>query len=483
MMMNMIKRLSGVLLALCLVAPMLSAQSEGKQSTHLWSYSEPVMKYIAATEHDPIAQLSIQLEVTPERELKSTEIIKVQPLLVSKDGRHRCQLPATFVAGSNRYKYIKRADNLGHSRVYPEIALSDIRTWREVKATPFAIAQKVPFEPWMASATLMIQEELSGCASCGVQNYRNPLKAVDIPLFIPDISKMAYHQPMVVRQKEYEEEFVSYINFKLDRYELLKDYKDNQNELRRIDEFITKALKLNELGATIGKVEVTGFASPEGNFDYNRRLSRNRANTLMNHVKATYPDLLKAAEFEVIGGGEDWAGLRHALFNSTASFKDQVIAIIDKYDTDLEREADIKAIDGGALYKTLLTEYYPPLRQTTIKTKYKVRNYTTEELPKVYQEKRELMSHSELLALAINHYEQQGKSPVEVLRYANERFGKEDPIARYNLALAILKWEPEKSKEALELLNTLPKTSDENYLRATALYQLGDQEGAYKLMH
>ena len=46
-MMNMIKRLSGVLLALCLVAPMLSAQSEGKQSTHLWSYSEPVMKYIA----------------------------------------------------------------------------------------------------------------------------------------------------------------------------------------------------------------------------------------------------------------------------------------------------------------------------------------------------------------------------------------------------------------------------------------------------
>ena len=201
-MMNMIKRLSGVLLALCLVAPMLSAQSEGKQSTHLWSYSEPVMKYIAATEHDPIAQLSIQLEVTPERELKSTEIIKVQPLLVSKDGRHRCQLPATFVAGSNRYKYIKRADNLGHSRVYPEVALSDIRTWREVKATPFAIAQKVPFEPWMASATLMIQEELSGCASCGVQNYRNPLKAVDIPLFIPDISKMAYHQPMVVRQKE-----------------------------------------------------------------------------------------------------------------------------------------------------------------------------------------------------------------------------------------------------------------------------------------
>ena len=42
--------------------------------------------------------------------------------------------------------------------------------------------------------------------------------------------------------------------------------------------------------------------------------------------------------------------------------------------------------------------YYPPLRRTTIKTKYKVRNYTTEELPKVYQEKRELMSHSELLA-------------------------------------------------------------------------------------
>lgn len=483
MMMNMIKRLSGVLLSLCLVAPMLTAQSEAHKSSLQWSYSEPVMSYIAATEHDPIAQLSIQLEVTPERHLKSTEIIKVQPVLVSKDGRHKCQLPATYVAGSNRYKYIKRADKLRHSRVYPEVVLSDIHTWKEVKSAPFSMAQKIPFEPWMADATLMIQEELSGCASCGVQNYLEPLKAVNIPLFIPDINKLKYHEPMVVRNKEYEEEFVSYINFKVARYELLKDYKDNQNELRRIDEFITKALKLNELGATIGMVQVTGFASPEGNFDYNRQLSRNRANTLMNHVKATYPELLKAAEFEVIGGGEDWAGLRHAIFDSSAPFKDQVLAIIDKYDTDLEREADIKAINGGKVYKTLLANYYPPLRRTTIKTKYKVRNYTTEELPKVYQEKRELMSHSELLALAINHYEQQGKSPIEVLRYANERFGKEDPIARYNLALAILKWEPEKSKEALELLNTLPKNNEEKYLRATALYQLGDHEGAFKLMH
>lgn len=482
MMMNMIKRLSGVLLALCLVAPMLTAQSEGMKSSHLWSYSEPVIKYIAATDHDPIAKLSVQLEVTAQQ-LKSTEIIKVQPMLVSKDGKHQCLLPATYVAGSNRYKYINRADKLNHSRVYPEVALSDIHAWNDVKASSFTITQKVPFESWMADATLMIQEELSGCASCGVQNYSNPLVALNIPLFQPDLTTMAYQQPLTVRQKEYEEEFVSFINFRVGRYELLKDYKDNPNELNKINEFISKALKLNEIGATIGLVQITGFASPEGNFNSNRTLSHNRANTLMNYLKSSYPELVKVARFEIIEGGEDWAGLKKAVSESSASFKDQVVAIIDKYPTDVEREADIKALEGGAVYKTLLEEYYPPLRRTTIKTKYKVRNYTTEELPNIYQKKRELLSHGELVTLATNYYDKKGMNPVEIFRYACEKYGVKDPIARYNFALAILKWEPEKSREALELIKSLPDSDDVKYLHATALYQMGDRDAANKLMN
>lgn len=479
--MNMTKKICGVVLALLVAVPFLYAQ-ESEPSSLLYDYTGTEVTYQMPEVQGASAMLTIHLEAAPLGRLGSREMIRVQHRLVSKDGVHQHLFPATYVAGHNRYLYLKRADELRNPRIYPEVPLDAILMWNEVKDQKMNTTVQIPYEPWMSDATLSVEEELSGCTSCGIRVAQQPIHTLQLRLFIPDLSRVSYQRPLAVALKEYTEDFDSYVNFELDKYRLLPEYKNNPKELSRIKDFVQKTLKMSDLGATVGRIEVVGYASPEGSFEYNHRLSMNRARTLSDYVQKTYPELAKVAQFEVIGGGEDWEGLRESLAKSDAPFASDVMAIIDKYGTDLNREADIVALEGGAVYKRLLADFFPPLRRTLFRTSYKVRSYETVELSKIFAEKPALLSHSELVALAIEQMEQSGKSPIPALRYAYENFGKKEPMARFNLALGLLKWEPEKASEALQLLEPLPESDDVTYLRATALYLMGQRDKAEQLM-
>ena len=112
------------------------------------------------------------------------------------------------------------------------------------------------------------------------------------------------------------------------------------------------------------KIQVAGYASPEGGFSFNNWLGENRAKALIDYIIDNRPQYgLSREHFEMVNGDENWAGLKKLLIDSDIAAKDQVIAIID--DQSIAKEAKklkIKEIDGGKVWKQMLDQIYPHLR-------------------------------------------------------------------------------------------------------------------------
>ena len=114
----------------------------------------------------------------------------------------------------------------------------------------------------------------------------------------------------------------------------------------------------------INKLEVSGYASPEGGLDLNTKLATDRQKNaqkfLQNQLKK---DKVKSAVASEITA-EDWAGFQAAMENSNMQDKDLVLRVLSMYSDPEEREAQIKNL--SSVYKTIADEILPELRRSRL---------------------------------------------------------------------------------------------------------------------
>ena len=182
------------------------------------------------------------------------------------------------------------------------------------------------------------------------------------------------------------------------QYGLRETFADNSQELARLGQFVSESLKIK--GAELKSVYIKGYASPEGDFDYNRSLAQRRTKTLSDYIANRYPALKKAVVYSAEGVGEDWEGLKAAVSGSNLANKDEILFIIEHNQNDMERESAIRELDNGRIYHILLKEFYPKLRRTTFSLSFDVRPYELEELSGVFETTPECLSQYEMYLLA-----------------------------------------------------------------------------------
>ena len=68
-----------------------------------------------------------------------------------------------------------------------------------------------------------------------------------------------------------------------------KIFTGNAQELDRLKKFLSE--NLNIQGTSLKEVDIKGYASPEGSFDYNRSLAQRRTQTLSDYISRQYPAL------------------------------------------------------------------------------------------------------------------------------------------------------------------------------------------------
>lgn len=465
-----------LLLTLLLVGGTLCAQQ--------FSKSGETQTIALSAEHHTISRdisrniLRIDLDVAPYAYVRAQQLLRITPVYVSADRSKEIRFNKIYVAGSSRYKVLNRQHNLYNDdalvhEIYsrPEESVYA----RGTKELPHMVYER-PFEFWMVGAHLELEIETFSCGNCPKEARLAQGDPQAIPVFGAKDYKYDYIVPAATAFKEYAESFDAKVQFIVDKHDLLRDYKGNAQELARLGDFVRRATKIE--GAELQAINIRGYASPEGTFDHNKALSERRTKTLDDYVKRTYPKLVSRVEVVAEGMGEDWDGLRKLVDASDMPERQTILDIIDKYNTDTEREADIKALDGGKVYRNLLENDYPKLRRTTFTMSYRVRPFEVSELAHIYSTNPKLLSLKELYTLA-QQVIARGESPVAIYRAGYEQ-NAGDPVAKLNYANALLEYD-KNANEAYKVLSTIQSDSRAKLPTAIALDMMGRKAEAETL--
>ncbi len=202
---------------------------------------------------------------------------------------------------------------------------------------------------------------------------------------------------LVIPEKEEKERQVqgqAFLDFAVGRSVIAPTFRRNPEELEKIAWVVSKIQE--DPDVEIKGLYVEGYASPEGSYALNERLSRERAEALAAYMSREFN--LSRDLFRVSSVAEDWQGLREAVEGNNLPQKERIYAIIDS-DEDYDRkEQRLKALGGP--WRTMLAELFPALRRVEYQVDFTVKDYTMEESEAVLRKDPAMLSQRELFLLA-----------------------------------------------------------------------------------
>src|SRR4030042_5894341 len=110
---------------------------------------------------------------------------------------------------------------------------------------------------------------------------------------------------------------------------------------------------------------ISSYASPDGKFDENEKLSVKRGTTADKFIKKEF-DKIEAAKaegfFNSLTTAEDWDGFKTEVENSTIQDKDLILRVLSMYSDPEVREKEIKNMSSA--FEALKTDVLPTLRRS-----------------------------------------------------------------------------------------------------------------------
>ena len=128
--------------------------------------------------------------------------------------------------------------------------------------------------------------------------------------------------------------------------------KDLQAAIKEADQNERKA---------INKLEVSGYASPDGGMDLNEKLAGQRQKNAQKFLQQQLKRDKVKTDIASDITAEDWAGFQTLLENSNMQDKELVLRVLGMYTDPEEREAQIKNL--SSVYSTIADEILPALRR------------------------------------------------------------------------------------------------------------------------
>lgn len=154
----------------------------------------------------------------------------------------------------------------------------------------------------------------------------------------------------------------------------------------------------------IKSINITGFASPEGEVGKNESLSTDRANT----AKTVTIDLAKKFKntkaqgeiYTIKGSGEDYDGFKVELEKSAMNQdeKQLIIRVLEMYKDPIQRETEMRNL--GKTFTFLEKNIFPMLRRAEIVVVYDLTGYTDEELVAISKTDAAKLTAEELMFTA-----------------------------------------------------------------------------------
>lgn len=415
-------------------------------------------------------RLTIDMDIDISNiEVGADETLILTPA-IEKNG-NSLELPSVEIMGRRAYMHYRRNEEIPvtNNPFYAErIAKRAERKAGQKQTVDYTAT--VPFAEWMRGSTVVVKEGSCGCdqtpIALGDNNVGRVLHEIYYPQYI-----ISFVEPEPEPIKVRAESHSAYINFKVDRYEILENYKSNNTELASIVNSIEKVKDDDDL--TITSITIEGWASPEGTEQHNKILSENRANSLADYV--TKKTAIARDDIHAIGRGEDWINLKTIVEGTTILSKDKILEIINSSATLDQKDQQLNDLVPPTIYQRLLGEIYPRLRRNDYRIEYNVRNFNIEEAKALVDSDPRKLSVGELYKVA-GTYEKGSKEYNHVMAVAAKTYPSVVAAAVNQASLLMAE---KKYAEALDVLSK----SDQNDARILAAQgyayiNMGDQAKA-----
>lgn len=257
-------------------------------------------------------------------EMNRQHMLIVTPVLRSADRTQQIMFDPVMIVGTVRHKANERAEAL--DGLYLEQRPSQTIVYRPNRSMePIRMRMNVPYQAWMRQGELVFEEEVTGCRNLELTNntYRG-LSPILPPVYQPTY-QISYVIPPTEEVKQRSDTYEARLNFRVNRYDIERDYMNNASVLSEVDQIIREVH--NDPNLTVNQFKVTGYASPEGAAAHNLTLSENRAKSFVKYVQSQHS--IPQNVVQVDWKGDDWEGLRKIMEESNFTGKQQVLNILD----------------------------------------------------------------------------------------------------------------------------------------------------------
>jgi len=311
------------------------------------------------------------ISVDPSK-VGNCEFILVE-FFIEKEG-HKKELTFVILNGKAKTKSYKRAAALGG---LDERLKSDghILSAKDSKSN-IPYNESLPYDEWMNGATLYAKQSILKCDERPTEE-KFKLATLLVPEEVKKEVKEEKPEHSVTKEtvvlptQPQVKSGVAYFDFVTGRSALDFSLGKNRAEWNKIIQQI-RQIKADE-NAHIISIEFTGYASPDGPYYVNEKLSYERTKAVANQLLRMSELLLAQKQITTSFVAEDWDGLVALLKDSNIAYKEEVLSIIDRIGIFDGREKVLMDLANGDVYRTLLKEYFPKLRRTEYKITYEVK--------------------------------------------------------------------------------------------------------------
>ncbi len=292
---------------------------------------------------------------TDVKDLPSNRKEVIMPYIYN--GKDTIYMDVVEIYGKGRYKRERQVNAIEGDKDWE---LGDNQT---LKGEVYHYRAQVPLKRWMNPANLGIRRQLVGCAcekEWGEENITEGVPLFEEPALparrIPEYVLVDASRAWDFGQDELE------IIFKVSKIEIDSSVFNNEVTFGKILAAVDKIF--SNPYYKIDKIEVAGYASPEGRPAFNKWLGENRAKALIDYIIEHRPQYnLTRDNFRIRNGEENWVGLRRVVAASDLEQKERVLQIIDDENIPGELKKDkIRWIDRAKTWKQMLKDIYPHLR-------------------------------------------------------------------------------------------------------------------------
>lgn len=172
----------------------------------------------------------------------------------------------------------------------------------------------------------------------------------------------------------------------------------NSNEIKELKAAIVDIATDYE-NKVIDGVEISAYASPDGDFVLNDDLATGRGYNASKFVKGELKKSKIESYIDNEYTAEDWEGFQKLVANSELPDKELILRVLSMYDDPEEREQQIKNI--SAVYGELADEVMPRLRRARITLNYQLIGRSDAQIMELYNSDPHSLSLEEILYASI----------------------------------------------------------------------------------